>query len=264
MGTEAGGAGRRWLPVGVVLVVGALVAAGGWAASHRDRNDAAAAVDASTRVPMRVYVTDGGVGWDAEVRFDRAVTLSDARVHYGARSDTGSLWLDEESPYDDIPVETGDRVSISGGVLPDCTPGAPLAEPAVSVVERETDGTAQRHRYLPSKPLDLASAVREWCAHPPTVGVGMHSLTPEGESVVSVYVVNPGPDPVSVRVPAYADAHMTWESLDVVVPPAERGRFEIHGHDVGCEPGEIASWEDGRLLLDGEPYVLGRGDDGWC
>ena len=45
MGTEAGGAGRRWLPVGVVLVVGALVAAGGWAASHRDRNDAAAAVD---------------------------------------------------------------------------------------------------------------------------------------------------------------------------------------------------------------------------
>lgn len=32
MGTEAGGAGRRWLPVGVVLVVGALVAAGGWAA----------------------------------------------------------------------------------------------------------------------------------------------------------------------------------------------------------------------------------------
>ena len=98
MGTEAGGAGRRWLPVGVVLVVGALVAAGGWAASHRDRNDAAAAVDASTRVPMRVYVTDGGVGWDAEVRFDRAVTLSDARVHYAAQSDTGSLWLDEESP----------------------------------------------------------------------------------------------------------------------------------------------------------------------
>lgn len=264
---RSGGGIRGGMTVPLLAAFAVLAAlVGAWLllrAAAADRDPSTTAADVTSRVPMRLHVSEGWIGWQAEVTIERRMTVSDALVHYGGATEPGGLWLDDESPFDDIPVEPGDHVVISGGVMPDCTPGAPVEEASLSMVERAADGTSLRHGFLPARPLDLASGIHEWCAQEPSVTAGSYSLTPEGDAVISISVINPGPGPVRLEVPAYSDEHVDWEPLDVSAPPAEWSHFEIRGANVGCEPGEIASWADGRLLLDGEPYVVAM-DDAWC
>jgi ferric-dicitrate binding protein FerR (iron transport regulator) len=90
----------------------------------------------------------------------------------------------------------------------------------------------------------------------------MELMEPDGDAMVGISMTNPGPGSVSVKVPAYADDHVSWNEAAATVPAGQQVRFMIYGSDVGCEPDEVASWQGGRMLVDGRPFEVPADD--WC
>lgn len=221
----------------------------------------------STAVRFDVDVRDDGVGITTEVAFPNEVTLSNATLQVGDSRDAAWLWpLDgrdhEGEDLDPLTVPGHTRVAVSATIRPSCD-GDAIQTVRLAVTVSQRDGATQVHEYTAVNQLAMPPAVRTWCAKGPTVTAGMEHLEPDGDAVIGVYVINPGPDPITVEIPAYTDEHVSWAKATAVAPPGEKTRLEIHGMHVGCEPGEIASWANGRLLLDGQPYKV-KMDDAWC
>lgn len=264
-----GGAGGGLAVAGAAAAV-LMVVAGGVGAvavwSGKDAGDSAAA-GPSTEVPFDVSVDDYGIWITTEVTFPDDVTLSDPTLHVGGSHDTASLWpLDgrdhEGEDLDPLAVPAGTSVAVSGMTRPLCDSDQ-IKAVHFTVAVSQHDGSPMVHEYSPENQVAMPPAVRQWCTQGPTVTAGMERLEPDGDAVIGVYVTNPGPTPITVEIPAYVDEHVSWTETTAVAPPGERTRLEIHGRHVGCEPGEIASWADGRLLLDGEPYTVEM-TDAWC
>lgn len=262
--------GRRWVALGCALLVGAIVLTVRATTTHLHGTGSEAgariAAGPAHEVAMRVYVTDAGLGWEIVPRMPDDATLSDARLHVAGLASPAEMWpqrnVDDVAP-DDLVVQAGDRVSLSGGLMPDCGSDDPDLTASFTVTETRADGEQQLLRFVSSTPLEVADELEEWCATEPWATAGGTRLEPDGDAVISIGVVNPGPEAIRVEVAAYADDHVRWEELAGWAPPATWSHFELVGHEVGCEPGERASWEDGGLLLDGEPFVV-EADDAWC
>lgn len=215
---------------------------------------------------MEAWVGELGILLSTKTSFAETVTLSDPTLRAGKTEAEGELWpLDgrehEGEDLEPLTLPAGRSVSIAGLIRPACD-GSDV-EMIISVISQNSDGEKLISRFSARNPEDLASATRRYCRQGPTVSAGMNRLYPDGDAVIGVTVVNPGPDEITVDVPAYSDEHVTWTPLTGTVPAGEKVRFEIQGTQVGCEPGERASWQEGRLLIDGEPFVV-TSDDAWC
>lgn len=216
--------------------------------------------------PMEIYVDEQWVIVSMRASFQEAVTLSVPVIEVGAARKGGELWpLDgvdhEGEDLDPIQLEVGTPVSISGYLQPPCTGPSDVS---LGVTAVGPDGDRVRHRYAPSNAAEVQAAVREFCAQGPAVRARAYHWEPDGDAKASVTVMNPGPDAITVELPAYADKFVTWSALDVTVPADETTTYEIRGTDVDCEPGETASWLGGRLLVDGEPVVIRTERGSWC
>jgi len=216
--------------------------------------------------PMEIYVDRQWVIISMRTSFPGEVTLSAPVIEVGAARKGGELWpLDgvdhEGEDLDPIRLEVGTPVSISGYLQPPCTGPSDVS---LGVTAIDSGGDRVRHRYAPSNAAELAAAVREFCDQGPSVRVRAFRWQPDGDSNASVTVMNPGPDTITVELPAYADEYVTWSSLEATVPADETATYEIRGTDVDCEPGETTSWQGGRLLVDGERFVIRVARGSWC
>jgi hypothetical protein len=218
-------------------------------------------------VPVDVSLDEEGITLTTGVTFPRRVMLSDPRVHIGQTREPAWLWpLDgrdhEGEDLDPLTVPAGIPVSVSSTIRLSCDTET-SSQRSFTISDRDMNGTTRVHEFTPTHDVALPPAVQDWCAIGPSVRAGMEHLEPDGDAVIGVYIINSSPDSITVRVSAYADEHVTWSEASAVVPSAEKARIEIRGTNVGCEPGEIASWAGGRLLIDGEPYQVPM-DDAWC
>lgn len=227
----------------------------------------AATADGTTTVQrMDTWLHELGVSFSIETTFPEAVTLSAPTVRVGQVEAPGELWpLDgqdhEGEDLDPLPLHAGARVQIQGWLRPPCD-GSDIGV-TISVIAHDSDGEQSTPRFSSRNVEAVEEAIRQFCERGPTVSVQMSRLDPNGDATIGFDAVNPGPDEITLEVPAYSDEHVTWASLTGTVPAGESVRFEIHGSQVGCEPGERASWQEGRLLINGEPFVV-TSDDGWC
>ena len=227
----------------------------------RDRSNSATQAPSgpSTPVQFELYVDEHGVTVTTEVHFDGEVILSHPQLHLGDAHEPAWLWpLDgtdhEGEDLEPLTVPDGISVEMTSTVRGSCN-GDQVQRMRFGVSVREADGTTQVHEFTPRNEIAMPQAILEWCAMGPTVTAGMERLEPDGDAVIGIYVINPGPKAIEVTVPAYADGHVSWTEGTIEAPPGEKTRFEIYGTDVGCEPGEIASWAEGRLSVDGEPML---------
>lgn len=220
----------------------------------------------TTAQHMDVMMHELGVSFSIETTFPEGVTLSAPTVKVGRVEAPGELWpldgIDHEGEdLDPVSVPVGTRVQIHGWLRPSCDGGDDRA--TISVISQRPDDEQSTRRYVGRNVEAVEAAIRQFCERGPTVSLLMSRLDPNGDATVGLDVVNPGPDEITVEVPGYSDERVTWRALTGTVPAGESVRFEIHGSQVGYEPGERASWQEGRLLIDGEPFVV-TSDDGWC
>jgi hypothetical protein len=221
-------------------------------------------------VPTEVTaeVTEDGIDFSVEVSFPEKVTLTAPTMRSGQT--TGVAWM---SPLDDgdhegerpesLVVPAGSAVQLVSDALPSCDEGAEELLISFAVTVDRGEGEAQRHRFTAEDPEAARQALHVWCSQGPAVAAAAEFIQPDGDAVVSVRVTNPGPGSVSVEVPAYADDQVSWSAAGATVPPGRQVKFMIYGSGVACEPAEIASWEDGRLLIDGKPFQL-ESEGEWC
>jgi hypothetical protein len=217
---------------------------------------------------VTVRVGDEAIDFGIVMSFPDQVTLTGPTLRVGRTTGAARLWpLDdrdhEGQDLDPLTLRAGMPVALEGYARPPCAPGEPGPEVVFAVTVESLDGSTQRHHFPALHPEVVPPAVEEWCSGGPSVTAGMEYLGPNGEAVIGVTVINPGPEVIDVEVPAYADQHVSWTEASSTVPPGQQVSLKIHGTDVGCERGEIASWEGGRLLIEGKPFVV-TSDDAWC
>lgn len=246
--------------VALIVVVGGVSAVAGWAGDNGE-------LTAPAEAPFDVRVDDFGIWITTEVTFTDEVTLTKPTLHAGESHEAASLWpLDgrehEGEDLDPLTVPAGTSVELSGMLRPICDRDE-ITAVQFAVAVSQHDGSSTTAHYSAANQSDVPAALDRWCSNGPSVTAGMERIGLGGDAVIGVYVTNSGPNPVTVEIPAYTDEHVAWAEATAVAPPGERTRLEIHGTRVGCEPGEIASWSDGRLLLDGTPYTVTM-DDAWC
>ncbi len=261
---------KQGWPVVVASVV-AVITAMGFGVFMAARTPVESSASARTHEPtipqhMNASISELGILFSTESTFPGAVTLSAPVVSAGEVEAVGELWpldgLDHEGEdLEPLLLSAGTPVQIQGLIRPPCD-GRDI-EVIIAVISQKSDGETSLNRYAARNADALAAATRQYCRQGPTVNAAMNLLYPNGDAVIGVNVMNPGPAEIKVEVPGYADEHVTWTAIAGTVQAGESVRFEIHGSQVGCEPGEEASWEDGRLLLDGTPFVV-TSDDGWC
>ncbi len=249
--------------------VAAVIVASGVAIAVRSPVDATApSVAEGPTKPHRIdaAVMELGIVLHTKVTFAEPVTLTDPNLRVGEIEAEGELWpLDgqdhEGEDLDPLRLLAGTSVLIQGLIRPICD-GSDVRT-IISVTSQNSAGETLLNHFPARNPSDLASATHKYCGQGPTVSAEMNHMSADGDAVIGVVVVNPGPNEITVEVPAYSNEHVSWTALTGTVPAGERVRFEIHGTQVGCEPGERASWEGGRLLIDGEPFIV-TSDDAWC
>lgn len=251
--------GRRTALVGLALGLVAAAMLLTWPAAGAPETRASAE-------PMEIYVDRQWVVVSMRTSFPESVTLSTPVIGAGEARKSGDLWpLDgvdhEGEDLDPVRLEAGTPVSLSGFLQPPCTGPSDLS---LAVTVTRPDGDRVRHHFLPSNAEELAAAVREFCDQGPSVRARAYYWEPDGDAKATVTVMNPGPDAITVELPAYADEFVTWSSLKATVPADETSSYEIRGTDVDCEPGETPSWLGGRLLVDGEPFVIRAERGSWC
>ncbi len=225
--------------------------------------------DETTTVPteIKVRVNDTAIDFGTVVTFPEQVMVTGATLSVGEFTGIARLWpLDGRDPEDvglKVRLPAGTPAVLEGSSRPHCDGDWSEIDVSFSVTTRGSGGSTERHQYTPHQPDALAAAMEKWCAQGPDVSAELVYLAADGYAVVDVAVTNPGPEVISVAVPAYSDDRVSWTAASTTVGPGQQVRFNIHGAQIACEPGELASWEEGRLLIDGKPFdVYSAG--GWC
>lgn len=257
-----------WLVVVLsAMAVVVAIAFSGFIAARTPVETAVAVADGpTTLLHMDSWLPELGISFSTETTFAETVTLSAPTLRAGKAEVPGELWpLDgqdhEGEDLDPLPLPAGTPVQIQGTIRPRCD-GSDI-EVTISVTSQSSDGEKQGNRYSARNFEALAAAMQQFCERGPTVSIPMIRGYPDGDAVIGLDVMNPGPEEITVEVPGYSDEHVTWTAVTGTVPAGESVRFEIQGEQVGCELGEKASWQEGRLLIDGDPFVV-TSDDGWC
>ena len=221
-------------------------------------------------VPVKVVVgaSEYGIGVGIKTSFAEDLTLFSPTVQAGESRLKASLWpLDgddhEGEDLDPLVLPKGTPVSIEGGVRSTCDGSASADNVVFAVRARGKDGTEEVLRFTSRRPGILAEAVKKWCSMGPTVSPGGGSLSADGDAKANVTVTHPGPGTITVTVPAFSQGGATWSAAEATVPAGDRVMFVVKGSGVRYDGSQKLPWEDGRLLIDGEPFTLPTPDDGW-
>ncbi len=217
---------------------------------------------------MDVFVSEFGVRVGMQTTFDEAVTLSSPALRAGALHDKASLWPEDDKDHegedlDPLKLAAGTPVLVEGQLRPDCDGSDPGTNIVFSVQVRRAGGPVATSQFSASHTQFLRNATKTWCALGPRVRVHRSSIAPNGAAIVHLVLTNPGPDTISVEIPAYADKQVSWSPASASVPEGEDVDVVVRGANIQCQRGEKGSWLEGRMRIDGKPFVVSS-DDGWC
>jgi hypothetical protein len=226
--------------------------------------------DTTVTLPFKISdrVDSYGISIGTQTSFDDDVVLSAPTASVAGATGPVQLWpLDDQEHegevLDPLTVPAGTSVLMEAWVRPSC-PGDRGSEPAIQVHVEHSDGRTELARFVASDPSLVLPALDRWCSLGVKIHVSHAAIWPDGRIKAYLSVTNPGPGTIHVEIPAYADEHATWQAAaPTEVPAGNEVTIEIDGTDVACEPGETASWQENRLLVDGEPFLV-RGGESYC
>ena len=216
---------------------------------------------------MDVYVSEFGVSLSMRTRFPADVTLTKADLQAGDTEGGVYLWpLDgvdhEGEDLDPIDLPRDTPILIEGGVRPTCNGDESSGDIVFSVQSVGDDGEATLLSFVARNPEVLGPATKKFCDMGVRVHAGGGSLSADGDAKADVTVFNPGPGDVTVDIPAFSDGGATWLPVTATVPAGEIGHFVVEGSGVTYDGTQEVPLEDGRLLIDGEPFTFPT-PDGW-
>lgn len=218
-------------------------------------------------VDVRVFVDEYGISMRIKTSFAEDLTLSSPTVQSGEDHEKATLWpLDgrdhEGEDLDPLILPKGTPVTIEGALRPACDGDTPDKPVDFAVRSRGKDGVEEVRRFTSKRPGILVRPTAKWCSMGPVIQPGGGSLSADGDAKADITVINPGPGTIVVTVPAFSQGRATWFAASATVPAGRTVMFVVKGSGVRYDRSPLP-WEDGRLLVDGQPFTLPAPEDGW-
>lgn len=230
--------------------------------------DEHAPVPAGQPVDLSIRQDEYGlsVGFTVRPGQDRWYTAATVHLDQGEPVDWAfwsRRWDDHHPPPDPFPVKAHTRLGFWFWKLPDC--GEPPSDEIVVELTSTLDSGAQvTETFAASNVEEYRAAYARRCAQGVSVHIGGGNFFPNGDAEVTGSVINPGPDVAEVVIPELRSGDTHWAPVRVRVPPGERHGFSIEGTGAPCDRDTPDSWNDGRTLVNGVPYVIADTGDHWC
>lgn len=240
---------RARVVIGVATVVTALAVASVAVASIR--RPSAVPVDHDQRDPD-VSVGVFGVSMHFTVAFTEPRTLDAGTVRNSGRNFESYFASVDDPDGPPIPanVPAGTTFVAGGPVRPDCRRHS-MGPVTLTIRSHRSDGAPVTYRYTATHAEELDRAAEEWCAKGLQQVGSSGTGYPDGRLAWTTQLVNPGPEPVTVRSRDYTMGRSHWLATSLVVPPRQVVKLTLRGSNVDCY--KNAPWVTGNLTANGKP-----------
>jgi hypothetical protein len=211
-----------------------------------------------------VPITSGGwpTGFSAEmtVEFPNNRNLLSGRFELNGKTYPVTFYPNDGTDNDvqpnPLPLEAGVTVTAQAQLAPDCD--AKADPPDLHVRSRLDNGNVTTDRFTVSNPGKYAAAVAKWCTEGAQVTVEAFDSNPAGGVKITLRIVNPGPDSVTITSDAYDIGITHWNLASVAVPAAATRTMIVTATHSGCNRQHVP-WTDGHLTSNGTPIEIPQG-----
>lgn len=220
-------------------------------------------------VELEVYGGEYGISLGLTIHPKRARAYRPGTVRFDDEvvEDTGYFWSERWDeiypPPDPFPVKARTKVLFEFSAPLDC--GRPAADSIVITLDAVLeDGDDTSDTYVATNVDEYQRAYEKRCEEGVYVSIAGGTFHPNGDSEVTGVAINPGPGAAVVTIPAYVSGSTRWEAVEVTVPAGESRDFRVNGTGAPCHRDTPDSWSGGKVLVNGEPYVVADTGDHWC